>query len=114
VAPPKKKSKKPAKAPAPKAGKPSKEATAPADEAEVGGATLDSVLKEMTDVVEKKKSLDQWVSAECPYCSESFEVHITHEEDGATMYEDCAACSRSVQLHVHIEDDDVEVSAYRS
>ncbi|MBI3553738.1 MAG: CPXCG motif-containing cysteine-rich protein [Elusimicrobia bacterium] len=54
------------------------------------------------------------LSVACPYCGEEFEVHVTSEEDGQTMYEDCEVCCRPISLHVHTEEGELQIEAYRS
>ena len=58
--------------------------------------------------------LEEWIQVPCPYCGEEFEVHVTSEEDGQTMYEDCEVCCRPISLHIHIEEGELTVEAYRS
>jgi hypothetical protein len=74
---------------------------------------LENVLTEVTAAPEKQH-LEEWVQVPCPYCGEEFEIHVTSDQDGQSMYEDCEVCSRSVSLHVQIEDEEIHVEAYRS
>ncbi len=74
---------------------------------------LETVLTEVTAQPEQEH-LEEWVQVPCPYCGEEFEVHVTSEQDGQSMYEDCEVCSRSVSLHVQIEEGELQVEAYRS
>lgn len=75
---------------------------------------LDTVLKEISQEPAEKTHVEQWSQLECPYCGETFEIHVTSEDDGQTMIEDCHVCCRPISVHVHMEDDEIEVSAYRS
>lgn len=74
---------------------------------------LESVLSEVT-AAPQTQHVEEWVSVSCPYCGEDFEVHVTSEEDGQTLYEDCEVCCRPVSLHVQHEDGELQVEAYRS
>jgi hypothetical protein len=74
---------------------------------------LEAVLTEVTAAPEQEH-LEEWLQVDCPYCGEGFEVHVTSEQDGQSMYEDCEVCSRSVSLHIQIEDGELQVEAYRS
>ncbi len=83
-------------------------------EAEVPGDThLETVLSEVTAVPEKKH-MDQMTSVQCPYCDDTFEIHITSADDGQMLEEECHACARTVTIHVHAEEDELQVTAYRS
>jgi hypothetical protein len=62
----------------------------------------------------EKEPIDEWVSVPCPFCGESFDVHVTSDEEGQTMYEDCEVCCRPVSLHITFEDGEVHVGAHRS
>lgn len=74
---------------------------------------LDNVLTEVTAQPETRH-VEQWVSVPCPYCGEEFEVHVTSESDGQTMYEDCHVCCRPIALHVHSEEGELQIEAHRS
>jgi len=74
---------------------------------------LESVLKEITSDGGRER-VEDWVSLECPYCGESFEVHVTSEQDGQSLVEDCAVCCRPVQLLVEIQEGEIQVDAQRS
>lgn len=74
---------------------------------------LESVLIEVT-AEPKTRHIEEWVPVSCPYCGEEFEVHVTSEEDGQTLYEDCEVCCRPVSLHIQHEDGELQVEAYRS
>ena len=74
---------------------------------------LESVLKEVTADGNHER-LEDWLSLECPYCGESFEVHVTSEQDGQSLVEDCAVCCRPVQLLVEIQEGEIQVDAQRS
>ena len=74
---------------------------------------LETVLSEVTAQPETVH-LEEWISVSCPYCGEDFEVHVTSEQDGQTMYEDCEVCCRPVSLHIQTEDGELQVEAYRS
>ncbi len=87
-------------------------AIAEAPEAESDGK-LESVLKEVTADSDRER-FEDWLSLECPYCGESFEVHVTSEQDGQSLIEDCAVCCRPVQLLVEIQDGEIQVDAQRS
>ena len=79
------------------------------------GERLESILKEVAgpDTSEEKR-IEHFGIVQCPYCGESFEIHIEAAEDGQSMYEDCHVCCKPISIHVHVEDDQVEVSAYRA
>src|SRR5271170_2642898 len=81
------------------------------------GARLESILNEVTGQdarqVEERK-LEHWGAVQCPYCGESFEIHVEAAEDGQTMYEDCHVCCKPVSVYIHVEDNEVQISAYRS
>lgn len=62
----------------------------------------------------EKEPIDEWVSVPCPFCGEAFEVHVTSDEEGQTMYEDCEVCCRPVSMHITFEDGEVHVGAHRS
>lgn len=96
-----------------KAKKPAAKAAPPEPEEGEGGATLDSVLKEMTSAPEKAR-VDRWESVECPYCGENLEIHVTSDDDGQTMSEDCQVCSRTMSIFIHQEGDELEVNAHRA
>ncbi len=87
----------------------------PAEEREESrqAKVLEAVLTEVTAAPETP-AIDEDAEVECPYCGETFEVHVTSESDGQTMYEDCEVCSRVVSVHVQIEDGEVQVEAYRA
>lgn len=74
---------------------------------------LEAVLNEVTaqPVIEH---LEEDVAVACPYCGEEFEIHVTTEQDGQSMYEDCQVCCRPISLHVQFEDGELQVEAYRS
>lgn len=74
---------------------------------------LETVLSEVT-AAPKTQHIEEWVPVSCPYCGEEFEVRVTSEEDGQTLYEDCEVCCRPVSLHVQHEDGELEVEAQRS
>lgn len=74
---------------------------------------LETVLTEVTAKPEQEH-LEEFVQVPCPYCGEEFEVHVTSEQDGQSMYEDCEVCSRSVSLHIQVEEGELQVEAYRS
>ena len=74
---------------------------------------LEAVLSEVTAQPEIEH-LEEDLSVACPYCGEEFEVHVTSEEDGHSMYEDCEVCCRPISLHVRIEEGELQVEAYRS
>ena len=97
------KAKAPKKAPAGRRGR----APGPRDK------DLEAVLTEVTAAPEVRH-LDEWVQVECPYCGESFEVHVTSDEVGQTMYEDCHVCCRPVSLFVQEEEGELQVEAHRS
>ncbi len=78
-----------------------------------GDGKLESVLKEVTAGGGEDR-VEDWVSLECPYCGEGFEVHVTSEQDGQSMVEDCAVCCRPVQLLVEIQEGEIQVDAQRS
>lgn len=58
--------------------------------------------------------IEEDVQVECPYCGETFEIHVTTESDGQMMYEDCEVCCRPVSVHIQIEDGELQVEASRS
>jgi transcription elongation factor Elf1 len=74
---------------------------------------LETIENEVTAKPEQEH-LEEDVSVECPYCGEGFEVHITSEQDGQSIYEDCQVCSRSFSLHIQVEEGELQVEAYRS
>ncbi len=74
---------------------------------------LETVLTEVTAAPEKEH-LEEWVQVPCPYCGEEFEIHVTSEQDGQSLYEDCEVCSRSISLHIQLEEGEMHVEAYRS
>ncbi|MHB2025334.1 MAG: CPXCG motif-containing cysteine-rich protein [Elusimicrobiota bacterium] len=74
---------------------------------------LESVLKEVVGAGAHER-LEDWLSLECPYCGEGFEVHVTSEHDGQTMFEDCAVCCRPVQILIEVEDGEIRADAQRS
>lgn len=80
------------------------------------GERLESILKEVAGEGEapEEKRLEHWGAVQCPYCGESFEIHLEAAEDGQTMYEDCHVCCKPISIYVHVEDDQVQVSAYRA
>lgn len=60
-----------------------------------------------------EEHLEDDVSIECPFCGEFFDVHVTAEKDGQTIYETCDMCSRSVSVHVEVQDGEFNVEAQR-
>jgi hypothetical protein len=79
------------------------------------GERLESILKEVAGTEPSgEKRLEHFGAVQCPYCGESFEIHIEAAEDGQSMYEDCHVCCKPISIHVHVEDDQVEISAYRA
>ncbi len=74
---------------------------------------LETVLSEVTAQPETEH-LEEDVSVACPYCDEAFEVHLTSEQDGQSIYQDCQVCSRSMSLHIQVEDGELQVEANRS
>jgi len=79
------------------------------------GERLESILKEVAGTeTEETKRLEHWGAVQCPYCGESFEIHIEAAEDGMSMYEDCHVCCKPISIVVHVEDDQVQISAYRA
>jgi hypothetical protein len=74
---------------------------------------LEAVLNEVTAQPETEH-VEEDLSVACPYCGEEFEVHVTSEEDGQTLYEDCEVCCRPISLHVRMEDGELQVEGYRS
>lgn len=73
---------------------------------------LQAVLDEVTASPEHEH-LEEDASIECPYCGEFFDVHVTAENDGQTIYETCDMCSRSVSVHVELQDGEFNVDAHR-
>jgi hypothetical protein len=86
---------------------------AEAREDQAQSKVLETVLTEVTKQPETEH-LEEWVQVPCPYCAEEFEVHVTSEQDGQSMYEDCEVCSRSISLHIQVEEGELIVEAYRS
>lgn len=79
------------------------------------GQRLESILHEVTGAdTQEARRLEHWGSVQCPYCGESFEIHVEAAEDGQTMYEDCHVCCKPISIYIHVEDDQVQVSAYRA
>ena len=74
---------------------------------------LETVLNEVTAKPEIEH-VEEDLSVACPYCGEEFEVHVTSEEDGHSMYEDCEVCCRPISLHVRMEEGELQIEAYRS
>ena len=96
---------------APQRGKPSR---AIEDREEKRHAkVLETVLNQVTAQPEIEH-VEEDLTVACPYCGEEFEVHVTSEEDGQTMYEDCEVCCRPISLHVHTEEGELQIEAYRS
>lgn len=78
-----------------------------------GDKDLNDVYKSVTASPEAEH-LEDWVGVLCPYCGEEFEVHVTSEQDGQTMYEDCEVCCRPVSLHIQVEEGELQVEGSRS
>ncbi len=75
---------------------------------------LDMVLSEVT-AAPVKVHAEQWIQTPCPYCGEEFEVHVTWECGGQTMYEDCHVCCRPISLHIQADEDgELAIEATRS
>jgi uncharacterized Zn-finger protein len=75
-------------------------------------AKLESVITEVTKP--EKTRVEQTASIECPYCGEVFELHVSVDEEGATLSEECPMCSRTMSVHLQMEEDELQVEAYRS
>lgn len=102
------------KAPARKAGPAGRKAAARGGRPEgPRDKELESVLSEVT-AQPQETHVEQWVEIACPYCGEQFEVHVTSDDDGQTLFEDCHVCCRPVALHVHNEEGELQVEAHRS
>ena len=86
---------------------------AEANEEKRQAKVLETVLSEVTAAPETEH-LEEDLAVACPYCGEEFEVHLTSEQDGQSIYQDCQVCSRSMSLHVQVEDGEIQVEAYRS
>ncbi|MBI5629311.1 MAG: CPXCG motif-containing cysteine-rich protein [Elusimicrobia bacterium] len=74
---------------------------------------LQSVFNEVSAAPSAVRT-EQWLQVACPYCSEDFEVRLTSEEDGQSLYEDCQVCCRPIVLRVSNEDGELQVDAHRS
>jgi len=74
---------------------------------------MQEVLKESA-VEPEVQRLETWATVECPYCGENFDVHVTSDDDGQTMYEDCEVCCRPIVMLIHTEAGELQVDAQRS
>jgi hypothetical protein len=74
---------------------------------------LETVMHEVT-AEPATEHVEEDIQVECPYCGESFELHVTSDDDGQTMYEDCEVCCRPISIHIHSEDGELQVEAHRS
>lgn len=88
-------------------------AQADAKEEKRQAKVLEAVYTEVT-AQPVTEHLEEDVSVACPYCGEEFEVHVTTEQDGQSMYEDCQVCCRPISLHIQFEEGELQVEAYRS
>lgn len=76
---------------------------------------LESIQNDVRPVTPaEREPIDEWVSVPCPFCGEAFEIHVTSDEEGQTLFEDCEVCCRSVSLSITFEDGEVQVGAHRS
>lgn len=92
---------------------PAKAVVAEAKEEKKTTQQLQAVHDELT-ATPATEHLEEDVAVECPYCGEGFEIHVTSESDGQTMYEDCQVCCRPVSIFIHIEEGEFTVEAARS
>ena len=97
------------KAPA-KVKKPKKSADAHPDASEHKTAEkiMETVLKEQS-VEASVERLDQWVTLECPHCSEATELHVIADMDGQSIDQDCTVCCHSFVAHVEIDEGEAHV-----
>jgi hypothetical protein len=95
-----------AKVKKPKKGAP--DAHPDASEHKTAEKIMETVLKEQS-VEASTERLDQWVTLECPHCSEATELHVISDMDGQSIDQDCTVCCRSFVAHVEIDEGEAHV-----
>jgi len=74
---------------------------------------LESVLEEVSASGGKRRTT-RWSQVQCPYCGESFEIHVeVSGEEDESIQEDCQICCRPIEFSIHVEDNEVQISANR-
>lgn len=100
------KTKSPAKAKKTKKAAPERHADA--SEHKTAERVMETVLKEQS-VEASTERLDQWITIECPHCSEGAELHVISDMDGQSIDQDCTVCCRSFVAHIEIDDGEAHV-----
>ncbi|MDD5303578.1 MAG: CPXCG motif-containing cysteine-rich protein [Elusimicrobia bacterium] len=95
-----------AKVKKPKKGAP--DAHPDASEHKTAEKIMETVLKEQS-VEASVERLDQWVTLECPHCSEATELHVIADMDGQSIDQDCTVCCRAFVAHIEIDDGEAHV-----
>ncbi|PIR16828.1 MAG: hypothetical protein COV48_09330 [Elusimicrobia bacterium CG11_big_fil_rev_8_21_14_0_20_64_6] len=100
------KTKAPAKAKKPKKAAP--KANAEAHEHRAAEQIMETVLKEQS-LEASAERLDQWITIECPHCSEGSELHVISDMDGQSIDQDCTVCCRAYVAHIEIDEGEAHV-----
>jgi Cysteine-rich CPXCG len=48
--------------------------------------------------------MDEWITIECPYCGQSFEIAVDASEDHQQFVTDCDICCRPMTVSVESHD----------
>lgn len=52
--------------------------------------------------------MDEWITIECPYCGQKFEIPVDASEPHQQFVTDCDVCCRPLDLHVDSRNGRVE------